>query len=129
MKSKIDDFIETLTEDEVSQLMNKISKRVLIPKYYTKEEIKNMFEEHFADSEFLKRMQKELNISSQNKNYDVELSNSIFASLIEDFNCHEVLDETIFNLIQGFVYMNEFDEKHYEIIYSEDKKNFVYKLE
>jgi hypothetical protein len=84
MKNRIDDFIENLTEDEVSQLMYRISKRVLIPQYFTKEDIKNMFEEDFEDCDLLK----------------------IFNNLIVLFDGGrpQVLEETLHNIIYDYVY-------------------------
>ncbi len=105
MKNRIDDFIETLTDVEVSQLMYRISKRVLIPQYYTKEDIKNMFEEYYQDSEFIKRMSRELKINSLIDSSDDDLTNSIFSNLIEHFReGHQVLDETLHNMIYDYVY-------------------------
>ena len=104
MKNRIDDFIETLTDVEVSQLMYRISMRVLIPQYYTKEDIKNMFEE-YPDSEFLKRMSRELKINSLIDSSDNDYTNSIFTNLIEHFReGHQVLDETLHNIIYDYVY-------------------------
>ena len=104
MKNGIDDFIETLTDVEVSQLMYKISKRVLIPQYYTKEDIKNMFEE-YPYSGFVKRMSRELKINSLIDSSDDDLTNSIFTNLIEHFReGHQVLDETLHKIIYNYVY-------------------------
>ena len=83
MKNRIDDFIETLTEDEVSQLMYRISMRVLIPQYFTKEDIHDMIEE-CSDS-------------------DSDLTDSIFNYLIDYFRGGSVLEENIFSVIEEYL--------------------------
>ena len=70
------------------------------------------FEGNFQDSELVKRMNREMKINSLIETPDVDETNSIFTNLIEYFESeHQVLDDTLYNLIHEFVFENEFDEQ------------------
>jgi hypothetical protein len=111
MKNRIDDFIETLNEDEVSQLMYRISKRVLIPHYYTKGDIKFLLEECYQDSESVKKMIKELKFIPLDELTDFDLTSLFITTLIEYYSSNGGWDDNLYHLIQEFVSENG-DEEH-----------------
>ena len=102
MKNRIDEFVDNLSEVEVQQLMYKISKRVIIPQYYTKDHIKTMFDEQYGD--LYKKYLRNRKIESLTENTDGEDFEKVFSNLREYFDgIPQELEETIHNLIYDFL--------------------------
>ena len=102
MKNRIDEFVDSLSEVEVQQLMYKIPKRVIIPQYYTKDHIKTMFDEQYGD--LYKKYLRNRKIESLTENTDGVDFEKVFSDLREYFGgVPQELEETLHNLIYDFL--------------------------
>lgn len=102
MNNRIDDFVDNLSNEEVQQLMYKISKRVIIPQYYTKDHIKTMFDEQYGD--LYKKYLRNRKIESLTENTDGVDFEKVFSDLREYFGgVPQELEETLHNLIYDFL--------------------------
>jgi hypothetical protein len=102
MKNRIDDFIDNLSEVEVQQLMYKISKRVIIPQYYTKDLIKTMFENQYGDE--YKRYLRNSKIDTLIENTNNVGYEKVFEDLREYFGViPQELEDTLHNLVNDFL--------------------------
>lgn len=104
MKNRIDNFVDNLSEEEVRQLMFKVSKRVIIPQYYTKEQIRTKFEEDFEDTDLIKRYNRETKLNGLLKTTDEDVFENIFQDLRQYLEGSQVIEETTYNQIHYFVY-------------------------
>lgn len=94
MNNKVDEFVDNLSEEEVKHLMYRISQKIIIPQYYTKEHIKTMFENQYSDGY-------ESLIENTNKGEFDE----VFEDLRVFFsNIPQELEDTIHNLFIDFFY-------------------------
>lgn len=104
MKNIIENFVDTIPEKEVQKLMYKISKRVIIPQYYTKEHIRTKFEENFGDTDLMKRINRETKLNNLLKTKDEVVFENIFQDLRQFLECSQEIEETLYNQIYNFVY-------------------------
>ena len=92
MNNKVDEFVDNLSEDEVKYLMYRMSKKIIIPQYYTKEHIKTLFENQYSNE------YKSLIENTSKENFD-----EVFEDLRVFFsNIPQELEDTIHNLFIDF---------------------------
>ncbi len=102
MNNRIDNFVDNLSEVEVQQLMYRISKRVIIPQYYTKDHIKTMFEDEYID--LYKKYLRDRKIETPLENTENVDFEKVFENLKEYLgSIPQELEETLHNLIYKFL--------------------------
>ena len=121
-RNKITQFIRTLSNEELNILFSEVTSNYLIPKIYSKEDIREKLKDSYDDSELFKKIERDDKLNSVVVNSE-SLFDEVFNDLDDYFGyCCDELNDLLEEMISNYVYRdNKFEMENNCELLSENK--------
>ena len=121
-RNKITQFIRTLSNEELNILFSEVTSNYLIPKIYSKEDIREKLKDNYDDSELFKKIERDDKLNSVVVNSE-SLFDEVFNDLDDYFGyCCDELNDLLEEMISNYVYRdNKFEMENNCELLSENK--------